>query len=186
MAVTGMAVAGKEDDPAGAQVGNGRSGIKRISIDTNRVSRGILSLLVAGKIHAFWRSGRYHKNNRPIVIVARAPQNYHPQTGLLRIQIIETCRGKQCRRKCSAREYLALGRRNNVENLSPLFYFLNDFELRPRNVLYHSAIRRDNETALRRSNLKSVRRLCRSLAKRNQEFMRKHSAKCWQACEKNT
>lgn len=175
-----MAVTGREDGPTGAQVGNGRSGIERISIDTNRVSRGILSLLVAGKIHAFWRScRRYHKNNRPIVIATRAPQNYHPQTGLLRIQIIETCRRKQCRRKCSARERLALGRRNNVENLSPLFYFLNDFELRPRNVLYHSTIRRGNETALRRSNLKSVRRLCRSSTKRNQEFMCKHSAKRW-------
>lgn len=77
-----MAVTGREDGPAGAQVGNGRSGIEQISIDTNRVSRGILSLLVAGKIHTFWRSCRcYHKNNRLIVIVTRAPQNYHPQTG---------------------------------------------------------------------------------------------------------
>jgi len=53
MAVTGITDAGREGGPAGAQVGNGRSGIKRISIDTNRVSRGILLLRVAGKIRAF-------------------------------------------------------------------------------------------------------------------------------------
>lgn len=81
IAVAGMAYAKGECGegrrgsvgPGGTEVGAHKSAmvgerIKRISIDTNRVSRDSLSppAPLAGKIHASRCSGRYRKNNRPI------------------------------------------------------------------------------------------------------------------------